>query len=657
MEIMIVVLKNMCLVVKNLALLVFTILIATTAVKSAEVITSFHARIELQKNGEMLVTETISVISEGRQIRRGIFRDFPRYYIDEDNQKRREVFNVVSVRRNGQYEPYHFEVVNEFDRVFIGTEDVLLANGAHEFEITYKTNRQVGFFDNEEELYWNVTGNGWAFPIQRASAEIILTEGGRFSGSNFFTGPFGATDKNAIAEISQNGNIATFKTTTGLARQEGLTIVVKMPIGTIDEPTKSQENAWLWLDFGHVIVGVGTAALAFFYYVFAWFFVGRDPKLGRVEQRKTTSLGISPALVHYISNKGRIGASWTAISAAILSLAVKGHITMDKFGGDPVLTQEGDVNLRRLPVGEAAIMRMIAETGEFKLNKDNGLRVAKLKSSFKSAMEDEHRGVFYEHNTMLIVIGILISVMGALATLFFNIDGLIYMIMALVSSAFSFVFLLPVYFLFRWIWRRQSPQKRIVGLLIFSIIALAGIGFAILMLVSFVQGNGSWANSIFVGALIALILLNLTFFHLMGSPTALGAQMMGQIEGLKLHLINFHQQRMNLSGTPDMTPKYFEKQLPYAVALEVEKPWSDAFSEWMTSAEVIAQGAVYYDPYWDRNHHYTRGLRHGTTMTDNGFDFGQEMSQSFSSAMPVPKSSSSGGSSGGGGGGGGGGGW
>ena len=32
--------------------------------------------------------------------------------------------------------------------------------------------------------------------------------------------------------------------------------------------------------------------------------IGRDPKGSRIEQRKTLSLGISPALTHYISNKG-----------------------------------------------------------------------------------------------------------------------------------------------------------------------------------------------------------------------------------------------------------------------------------------------------------------------------------------------------------------
>ena len=652
------VLKNMRLGCKHLILLIITFFISLSSAMSAEVITSFHAQIKLQKNGEMLVTETISVISEGRDIRRGIFRDFPRYYVDEKNQQRREVLNVVSVRRDGQNEPYHTEIVNEYNRVFIGKEDVLLTNGAHEFEITYETNRQVGFFDTGEELYWNVTGNGWTFPIQRANAEIVLIDGGQFSDLTFFTGPLGATDKNAVAEIGQNGTVATFKTTSELARREGLTIVAKMPIGTIDEPTKSQENAWFLLDFGHVMVGVGTAILAFFYYVFAWFFAGRDPKLVRIEQRNTTSLGISPALVHYISNKGRTGGGWTAISAAILNLAVKGHITMDKLDGDPVLTQEGEVNLRRLPVGEAAIMRMVAETGEFKLSKANGARVAKLKSSFQSAMEDEHRGVFYEHNTKLIVIGILISVAGVLATLFFNADGFVSLIVAAVIAGFFAAFMVPLYFLLRWIWRRQSSVLRFVGLLIFGLAALAAIGFGILMLMSAIQQTGSWVNLAFIGAVAAAILLNLVFFHLMGSPTALGAQMIGQIEGLRLHLINFHQQCMNLSGTPDMTPKYFEKQLPYAVALEVEKPWSEAFNEWMTSAEIIARGPVYYDPYWDRNHHYTCGLRHGTSMSGDSFDFGHVMSQSFSSAMPVAKSSSSsGGFSGGGGGGGGGGGW
>ena len=50
----------------------------------------------------------------------------------------------------------------------------LLANGEHIYTITYTTSRQLGFFRDHDELFWNATGNGWAFLIEHASATVRL---------------------------------------------------------------------------------------------------------------------------------------------------------------------------------------------------------------------------------------------------------------------------------------------------------------------------------------------------------------------------------------------------------------------------------------------------------------------------------------------------
>ena len=100
----------------------------------------------------------------------------------------------------------------------------------------------------------------------------------------------------------------------------------------------------------------------------------------------------------------------------------------------------------------------------------------------------------------------------------------------------------------------------------------------------------------------------------------------------------------------------FERLLPYAIALEAEKPWSDAFADAFARAHPGDGVSAAYRPAW----HGGRGW--------SGRDFGRSMSSAmssaqsaFTSAVPAPKSSSSGfsggGGSGGGGGGGGGGGW
>jgi hypothetical protein len=55
------------------------------AAGAEEKINRFDVGIEVQKDGDIIVTETINVTVEGRDIRRGIFRDLPRYYADDVN--------------------------------------------------------------------------------------------------------------------------------------------------------------------------------------------------------------------------------------------------------------------------------------------------------------------------------------------------------------------------------------------------------------------------------------------------------------------------------------------------------------------------------------------------------------------------------------------
>ena len=151
----------------------------------------------------------------------------------------------------------------------------------------------------------------------------------------------------------------------------------------------------------------------------------------------------------------------------------------------------------------------------------------------------------------------------------------------------------------------------------------------------------------------------------MGAPTPLGRGRMDEIEGLKRYLTVAEEDRMNMAGAPEMSPQHYEKLLPYAVALNLEKPWSNAFQGWLTGA--IAAGTVvaksYYGPGWYSGSGGFSPDRIGNSMGD----LAGSMENSMTNSLPVPQSSSSGfgggssggggGFSGGGGGGGGGGGW
>ncbi len=97
----------------------------------------------------------------------------------------------------------------------------------------------------------------------------------------------------------------------------------------------------------------------------------------------------------------------------------------------------------------------------------------------------------------------------------------------------------------------------------------------------------------------AFTTVNGLFLYLMRAPTALGRPIMDQLAGFRLYLQTAESDRLNLNA-PEITADRFEALLPYAVALDVEKPWSEAFAAAVRRAHpddsdpmaVISQGGA-----------------------------------------------------------------
>ena len=215
----------------RLARTLFAALLAAAAslapARAAEEIRLFESAIEIAPDGELTVTETIQVKAEGQQIRRGIFRDFPSTFEDAEGRVHRNSFDLVSVTRDGQKDGSRIERGSRFLRVYVGKEDVLLDPGVYTYRLTYRSDRQIRRFDDHDELYWNVTGTEWAFPILSAQAEVTLPGDATAEGTTYFTGAYGSRDQHARATTLDGGHRVLFETTRPLGPREGLTIAVK----------------------------------------------------------------------------------------------------------------------------------------------------------------------------------------------------------------------------------------------------------------------------------------------------------------------------------------------------------------------------------------------------------------------------------------------
>ena len=219
---------------RRFALPLLLILLWPLSLPADERILNYRSDIKVHADGRLTVTEAIRVRAEGGQINRGIYRDFPTRYKDKYGNRVIVDFQVNSVRRNGSSEPWHTADRSNGVRIYAGSADRLIEHGVHEYEIIFETNRQLGFFDDHDELYFNAIGTGWVFPIDRAEVTVSLPfeTGSGHIGADLYLGSYGSNKTGGSKEVL-DGSTVRFTTESTLAPREGLTFAVTWPLSLI----------------------------------------------------------------------------------------------------------------------------------------------------------------------------------------------------------------------------------------------------------------------------------------------------------------------------------------------------------------------------------------------------------------------------------------
>ncbi|HEV3121511.1 MAG TPA: DUF2207 domain-containing protein, partial [Isosphaeraceae bacterium] len=293
-----------------------------------ERILSFDSKVTVNADGSLSVKETIQVVARGSVIRHGIYREFPTHYGVPWFGETVVPFMVTGASRDGQPEAFRVERYENGKRAYLGNADVMVPQGIHTYTIDYKTDRQLGFYGDHDELAWNVTGNGWSFPIERASAEVTLPPGVPRAKMTVqgYTGPQGAKGRNYTALVDPGG-LAQIHATAPLGPREGLTIAVGWPKGFVTQPSLETRLRRLVLDNGMSVVAFLGFSFVLAYFIIAWLRVGRDPAVGPVVPRMEPPQGLSAAAVRFID---RMGYDRTCFTALVVNLAVKGYLTIDQ---------------------------------------------------------------------------------------------------------------------------------------------------------------------------------------------------------------------------------------------------------------------------------------------------------------------------------------
>lgn len=393
--------------------LLLLLLPLTATVLADERILDYDSKVLVRADGRIEVTETITVRAEGSRIRRGIYRDYPTRYRDRLGNEVEVAYEPVSVERDGRPEAFHTERRSNGVRTYFGSAERLLTPGEHTYIYRYRAGRMLGFFATRDELYWNVTGLGWEFPIDHASATVSFD----FSlppgslGVEAFTGASGEHGR-AWRASTEEGR-AVIETTAPLGLHEGLTIVVDWPKGYVEQPGALAKTGWLLSDNVNLLAALAGLAGCLAYYLPVWRRHGRDPEEGVVVTRYEPPAGFSPASLRYVE---KMRYDDTAMTAAVINLAVKGYLRIDESGGSRSLIRLPDAAGRpALAAGEKALLEaLFEEGGTVVLENENHELLGKARAKHRTALRRDFANRYFVINRALNLPALAIAVLALL---------------------------------------------------------------------------------------------------------------------------------------------------------------------------------------------------------------------------------------------------
>src|SRR6202158_5209666 len=190
-------------------------------------IENFQSETIVMADGTIDVTEKIQAHFVGGPWH-GLYRTIPVEYVTPQGLNYTLFLDVKRVV-DGSGRALKFETsrVRHYRKLKIYVPDA--DNSTQKVSIEYSVSDALKFFDDHDELYWNVTGDEGDITIQSASARIILPAGTTNISSSVFTGADRSRAQNAEVDIAGNG--VEVRTREPLHLHEGLTVAVAFDKG------------------------------------------------------------------------------------------------------------------------------------------------------------------------------------------------------------------------------------------------------------------------------------------------------------------------------------------------------------------------------------------------------------------------------------------
>lgn len=227
--------------------------VRATSEYSSETIDDYDIAVEIDEQGTATFTERITYSFFGAK--HGIFRDIIIRQKCTDQYDRVYPIEVVSVSSETAPAQYTQErptpagaspadlinaLVNgtPIRQLKIGDPDRTIT-GTHTYEIVYRLRGVVNGFDDHDEFYWNVIGNGWA--VNMRNIDVTVRVPGGVTEASCFAGPTGSRSPCTSAEVVDGE--ARF-TQAALGPHQNLTVLTTFPKGAVSDPLPLLEERW-----------------------------------------------------------------------------------------------------------------------------------------------------------------------------------------------------------------------------------------------------------------------------------------------------------------------------------------------------------------------------------------------------------------------------
>jgi len=493
----------------GLALLLLTA--APVAAQRTLVIQRFEATVEVARDGSVEVEETIVPRFTGSW--NGIFRTIPIQYRTPQGMNYTLRLEVVSATDEQGRE---LRVESSRERHYLKLKIWVpgAADATKTVRLRYRVSNGLRFFDEHDELYWNVTGDEWDVPIEAASALVRLPEGVTGVRATAFRGAYGSTDQ---AKASVDGLDVRIDATDGLGFREGLTAVVGWNPGVVHRPTAVERTAGTV--YSNLPLAIPPLVLLGMWRL--WRARGRDPEQLPIAAQYAPPDGLTPAEIGTLID-GR--PDMRDITATIVDLAVRGFLH---------ITESKEERFLGLFSSTEYTFKLLKSQGDWNTLKQ--FEMDMIKGMFGSSTEvtlSALKNKFYKH-----LPGLKNDLYGMLVR-----EGHY-------SGRPDRVRLLYLF----------------AGIFIGAILAILG---GLLMGAWGMQPGAGVAAGIISGGIIAV------FGWFMPARTVRGAREVEKILGFQEFLSRVEGERLERMVK---TPELFEKYLPFAMALGVEANWSKAF--------------------------------------------------------------------------------